>query len=198
MSLCELAALMSEAKCRALALLLLHPQRKYYQREIAQLTGLHLRALQRALEQLVDAGILVREERGNQVFYGANPECPIFEELTRIVVKTAGVADKLREGLAPVSDGIEFAVLFGSFASGNFRPGSDVDVLVVGDIRPREVIGALSAVGLELGREVNPVVMSLAEFEDRVSQGEDFLRNVLEGPHVPLMGDVHETRGSRG
>lgn len=59
-------------------------------------------AVQRELENLVDAGLVSRRKQGNQVHYQANPQTPIFQELKSLMVKTAGVADVLREVLSPL------------------------------------------------------------------------------------------------
>lgn len=89
-------------------------------------------AVQRELAQLTAAGLLTRFQRGNQVFYQANPETPIFSELKSVIVKTAGVADVLREGLAELANKITVAFIHGSVARGQAKGDSDVDVVVVG------------------------------------------------------------------
>lgn len=40
-----------------------------------------------------EPGLLLREKRGNQVYFRANPDSPIFEDIKNIVRKTFGVAD---------------------------------------------------------------------------------------------------------
>ena len=70
------------------------------------------------LGQLTLAGIVRRSVRGNQVNFQANPECPIAGEIKSIVLKTAGVADVLGTALAPLSDRISLAFVYGSAAHG--------------------------------------------------------------------------------
>ena len=72
---------------QVLALLLLRPEERYYVREIARLTGIVPGSLHRELKQLAAAGLLIRQQRGNQVVYFANSESPIFAELTSILHK---------------------------------------------------------------------------------------------------------------
>jgi len=91
-------------------------------------------AVQRELENLVNTGLIVRRKQGNQVYYQANPKSPIFAELKSLMVKTTGVADVLREALKPFQCRIETAFIYGSFAKGTENAGSDVDVLVIGDL----------------------------------------------------------------
>lgn len=72
---------------QVLALLLLRPEERYYVREIARLTGIVPGSLHRELKQLEGAGLLIRQQRGNQVVYFANSESSIFAELTSILRK---------------------------------------------------------------------------------------------------------------
>ncbi len=192
MGACELSALFSEAKARVLQLLVLHPESSYYQREIAERTGLRLRAVQQAVRPMVEAGIVRRDKRGNQVFYCADPNCPILPELTGLITKTIGIAEPLRRALEPLRDGIAAALVFGSFASARFRPGSDVDVLVVGEVSPRRVVGAMGHASEEIGREVNAVVMTEAELRARAERDDHFIRSVLAGPTIFVIGDSDE------
>lgn len=187
----ELSALMGEAKARVLQLLLLYPERDFYQREVAERTRLRLRAVQQALTPLVESGIVVREQRGRQVFYRVNSDCPIIPELRGLITKTIGIAEPLRRALAPLSE-IESALVFGSFASGRFRPGSDVDLLVVGEVSPRDVVAALARASEEIGREVNAVIMTEDELRERMARGDNFIRSVLDGPTIPVLGEIDE------
>ena len=91
------AALFGKTRRALLALFYGHPEQSFYLREIARAVGAGQGAVQRELAHLTAAGLLVRLRRGNQVFYQANPQTPIFSELKSLIVKTAGVADVLRD-----------------------------------------------------------------------------------------------------
>jgi hypothetical protein len=43
--------------------------------------------VQRELKPLSNAGIILRIVRGRQVYYQANPQCPVFVELKALVIK---------------------------------------------------------------------------------------------------------------
>lgn len=74
-----------------------HPDRRYYVRQIARAAGAAPSLVQRDLAALTDAGILERTRDGRQVYYQANPHCPIFAELKGIATKTFGVGELLRQ-----------------------------------------------------------------------------------------------------
>jgi predicted nucleotidyltransferase len=184
--------LFGDYRQKVLALLLLHPQEHYHVREIARLTGTSAGTLHKELARLAHAGVLTREEMGNQVRYGANRQCPIYTELAGILRKTVGLADILRAALSPLSERLTLALVFGSVARGEEGPRSDVDLLLVGELSFAEVVAALHAAQANIGREINPVVLSCEEFQ-RKSKGEDtFLSEVLSGEKLFLIGDEND------
>jgi predicted nucleotidyltransferase len=174
---------------RILGLLLLHSDKTFYVREIARLTGVPAGSLHRELKLLEDTGLLQRTTLGNQVRYQANRDCPIHAELAGIFRKTTGLADVLREILAPLQGQILLALVYGSVAQGKEHVGSDVDLLVVGTVPFADVVEACHAGAVRLGREVNPVVMTGNAFHAKLAQGDRFLSRVATEPKLILMGD---------
>ena len=175
-----------------LALLLLHPDESFYVREIGRLTGVPAGSLHRELKLLRDAGLLLRSLAGNQVRYQVDRACPIREELAGIFRKTAGLADVLREALAPIAGKIRVALVFGSVTQGKERATSDVDVLVVGSVSFAAVVEALSRAGERLRRDLNPVVMTKTAFETKLVGRDRFISRVAREPKIFLLGDARE------
>ncbi|TCS68991.1 ArsR family transcriptional regulator [Sulfuritortus calidifontis] len=180
--------LFSAYRRQVLGLLLLRPDDSLHVREIARLTGVPAGSLHRELRALTEAGLLQREPAGNQVRYRANRACPIYPELTEIFRKTAGLADVLREALAPLAGRVTAAFVFGSLAQGMGSATSDVDVFVIGEADFSEVVALLSPLRQRLGREVNPVVMTPAEFAAQRKAKERFVTRVLREPKLFLIG----------
>lgn len=182
-------ALFSTTQQRLLALLYGQPEQSFYFKQILRLTGMGVATIKRELERMVEAGILTRRRVGNQHHFQANPACPIFDELSSIVRKTLGLAGELRAALAPLADRIEQAFVFGSTASGSAKPGSDIDLLVVGEVKLAELARALYPAQEALGREINPKVYRRAEWDRLVSQGDAFAREVTRKPRIDVVGD---------
>lgn len=189
------AALFGQTRRAILALLFGHPDRAYYLRQLVRSASVGLGAAQREVKHLSDAGIIRRTVRGHQVFYQANPDCPIFGELKGLMVKTTGVADVLRAALAPLAAQIRVAFIYGSVAKLAQRNGSDADVMVVGEPGFGEVVSALGSAQKTLAREINPTVYSPAEFRSKLKAGHHFLTAVIRGKKVFLIGDEHELAG---
>lgn len=189
--------LFGKTRSAVLGLLLMRPDERFHLRQIARLAGGGLGAVQRELAALARMGILRREESGRQVYYQADRSSPIFGELSVLLVKTSGVADVIREALDPLRTRIALAMLFGSFAAGAQHAASDVDLLVVADPRKlsfAELAKALLPAQGRLGREVNPSFYPPAELRRKWAAGHHFIRSVLGGEKVFLIGDQDELR----
>jgi uncharacterized protein len=186
------SVLFSNTRRVLLGLLLTRADEAFYMRQLSRITGIHMGSLQHELKELLRGGIVVRSSRGHQVYYQANKASPVFSDLKGIIVKTAGVADVLRQALSPLSDRISIAFVYGSFARGEEGRGSDVDVMVVGDVTFGDVVSALSAAQNQIGREINPTVYPIEEFRSKVTTDHHFIKTVLGGPKLFVVGDEHE------
>jgi predicted nucleotidyltransferase len=190
--------ILGKTRASVLSALFLQPGPSMYTREIIRATGGSPGAVQRELKTLEDLGLLIREERGNQVHYRANPQHPIYEDLYGLLVKTTGVADFIRNALEPLKQRIEVAFLYGSLARGALRASSDVDLMVIGRATFQEVSDHLYEAEGELRREVNPTVYPPSEFRKRIHEGHHFLSAVLRNEKVMLIGSENELRDLAG
>jgi len=186
------AALFGSARRGVLGILFGHPERSFYLRELVRLTAISPGSLQREVRALTDAGLLIREPRGNQMFYRANTAHPVYADLSGLVTKTMNTVDLLRSALAPLADRIKAAYLFGSVALGRAKSRSDVDVIVVGEVEYSEVTDALSVVEQRLGREVNPLVYAPADFRKALAEGRHFPVALRKAPLVRIIGGEGE------
>lgn len=177
---------------RVLGLLLLHPDEALHGREIARRTGLPSGTLNRELARLAEAGLLKRERRGNQLLYSAERACPVFEEVASILRKTSGIADVLAAALAPVRERIRAAFVYGSVAGGRERAGSDVDLIVIGELGFADAVKLLHPAQETLGREISPRVYGVREWKQKRRSPDAFLRDVLGRPKIFVLGDERE------
>ncbi|AQQ71542.1 putative nucleotidyltransferase [Limihaloglobus sulfuriphilus] len=189
-----ISRLFGKTRQAVLALFFTHPDESYYFRQVVKITGMGNGAIQRELKQLSDVGILNKKTMGRQVFYNANTECPIFEELSGMILKTSGVVDVIRKALAFKAEKINIAFIYGSLASGKVSSQSDIDLMVAGSVTFSEVVDLLMDVQAELAREINPSVYSLEEFIRKISEKHHFLTTVLKSPKIFIIGDDSELR----
>lgn len=187
-------ALFGSARRAVLAVLFGRPDEAFYLREIARLAGVAPSSLQRELATLAAAGIIERTTRGNQVHFTANRNSPVFEELRGLVVKSFGIADVLTAALASLAARIAVALVHGSIARGDDRPGSDIDLLIVGEVTFEEIVEALHGAERRLGREINPTVYPRREFARKARDRNHFVATVLADRKLFLIGGESELR----
>ena len=188
------ATLFGKTRRAILSLLYGHADESFYLRQIARTTGVGLGPIQRELKQLTDAGIIQRSVQGRQVYYQANSKSPVFTELKSLITKTAGVGDTLRNILTPLIDRLNIALIYGSIASGKEKRDSDIDLLIIGKVTFAEVVAELQLAQEQLGREINPTVYPVDEFTAKLAENHHFLRDVLGGPRMFLIGDENELK----
>ena len=180
---------MASAVVAVLGHLLLQPDEEIHLRELVRVTGFSPRSVNKEVDRLVDAGILLERRSSNRRYLRANKSHQLFNDLRNIIDKTIGVAPALAAALAE-EKGIKLALLFGSAASGSEGPASDVDLLVVGSITLSRVLSITRPVQERIGRQINPVVIGMREFRQRRAKKEHFISTVLSGEIVTLAGEL--------
>jgi len=156
-------------------------------RELSRRTGIPHGLAQRELAKLEAWGILTSEVVGRARRYRVDEGSPVAREVRSLFLRTLGVEGQLRSALQDLP-GVEAAAIFGSHAAGTDRPGSDVDVLIVGDPDRIALSDRLAPLEQRTGREVNTVVLARAELDRPAARGSGFLSSVLDGPLIMLVG----------
>ncbi len=182
-------ALFSSTQQRVLAWLFGQPERSFYATELIGLAGAGSGAVQRELARLAQSGLVTARAVGNQKHYQANPEAPIYAELCGIVQKTVGLAEPLREALAPLATRIRAAFVYGSVAKREDTASSDIDLMLISDeLAYSDLYAALEEVSTRLGRTVNPTIYTMQELAKRVKRKEAFATRVLAQSKLWLIG----------
>jgi predicted nucleotidyltransferase len=185
-------ALFTTTQQKVLGLLYAQPQKSFYTNEILRATAMGVATIKRELDRMVAAGILSMTKIGNQHHYQAKPECPIYDELLSIVKKTFGVTDVIKLALSPLASQIDRAFIFGSVASGKESSGSDIDLMVIGDVGFSAVVSVLYPLQEILGREINPKIYRKEEWTQMLKNKDAFIKEVLAKPRMDVMGAENE------
>jgi DNA-binding transcriptional ArsR family regulator len=186
------ATLFSKTRLAVLSKLFSHTDEAYYLRQIARSVGVGIGSLQRELNKLAQAGIILRMVRGNQVYYQANSQCPVFPELKSLIVKTTGAAEVIKSALTSLTHHIRVAFIYGSVARMQDKKKSDVDLMIIGDVKFAEVVSALDKAQQQIEREINPTVYPLSEFQLKFSEGNHFIKTLMRETKLFLIGDQRE------
>ena len=188
-TMCDAIPLLGRSRTRRRILeeFFTRPQTVLHVRELARRTGIAPGLAQRELRLLESWGILTSETVGRARRYRLDERSPILGEVQSVFQKTVGVEQRLRRALEGLPE-VEAAAIFGSYAAGRDRAGSDLDVLIVG--RPDRIALSerLAPLERELGREVNTTVLRRDELDRLAREGSGFVADVLSKPLVPLVG----------
>ena len=167
--------------------------RTFHIRELSRKLGIPYSVLYREVKNLALLGILNEEKRGKITLVSANRKLSFFAELRGLMMKTAGLADLLRSALSGVK-GVRFALVYGSFASSEESPLSDIDVLVVGNTSEEKVLTAISQIEEKTGREFNYIVWNEDAFNKKIRARHHLLIDISRNPVIMIIGEENEFR----
>lgn len=171
-----------------LSLVLLQPERSWTMQELHDLLTAPRSSIHRELERAEAAGIIHRDATARPHRFSAATEDPLYEPLTALLRLSVGIETQLRDALDRPD--VQAAVIHGSWASGTRSPSSDIDLLVVGDVDLRAMRRLVRPIGKTAGRAIDLTVVTPDELRELVADRSSFARRLLEGPTVPLAGDL--------
>lgn len=147
----------SRLRAKVLSWLYSHPDTRYYVRQLTSLIGEDSTNVSRELARLENAGILISIQEGKQKYYQANHKFFAFEELKNMVTRLAtspsdDINERLHLNKRKLADfcrlnHIQSLSLFGSILREDFKPESDIDVLV--EFKPSKTPGFLRLADIE-------------------------------------------------
>lgn len=165
---------------------------EFHLREIQRQSGLAIRTVQREADNLAGLDLLIRRLDGNRTYYRANVSHPLYKTIREMVLKTSLLVEVLKKAFA--NEKADFVFMFGSAVNGKLKPGSDIDLFVIGKSGFRAVCNLLLEPVKVVGREINPHVMTLSEFNQRRKERDHFVTSVLESPVQMIVGEENELR----
>ena len=176
----------SQVTRKILNLFFLNPHETFYINELSRRLGLDKRNLVKKLHELDHIGILKSEKKGNLRLCGVNPEFPLYQEYRKIVLKTIGVEEELKQ-IMRGTPGVKEAYVYGSYAQDAKRANSDLDLLIVGNHEIKALQKKIILLQREIRREINSVNMSEDEFRKRVDMKDPFLSGIFQRKTIRLV-----------
>ncbi|MHB8067734.1 MAG: nucleotidyltransferase domain-containing protein [Desulfobaccales bacterium] len=165
-------------------------EKELHLREMTRQADLSLGTIRQDLQKLVKLDLVTTRRDGNRLYFRANTDHPLYPEIRKLVLKTAGLVEIFKSVLD--REGVELAFVFGSLASNREKAASDVDLMVIGTVGLRALSSWLSGVSEQVGREINPHTLTVEEFRRRQEKGDHFLANVLESPKLFIIGNEND------
>jgi predicted nucleotidyltransferase len=176
----------SKNRIKILCFLLFQKQDTYL-REISKELKISSSAVKRELDNL----ILIELIKKNKNKIELNKKSDILEDLKNIFIKTDYLSYPIKEVLNKIKK-IKFALIFGSFARNEYKEESDIDLLVVGNIKLSEGIKLLRPIEDKINKEINPVVWTIENLKKQKNSG--FIKDIFKRGIIMLKGDENEIR----
>jgi hypothetical protein len=191
----------SNARVKILKLFLLHPQSKFYIRQLARDLKLQVNSVRRELENLEKFGLLIsklgtdsadsQESEPNQSkqekkYFQVNPDFILLEEIKALIIKAQILYERdFVEKLQKLGK-IKMLVLTGIFVNNTVSP---VDLLIVGRLNKPKLLTLIKDLQNELGKEINFTLFDPNEFRYRRDITDVFLYNILDGKKMIVIDE---------
>ncbi|MGA2875944.1 MAG: nucleotidyltransferase domain-containing protein [Nitrososphaerales archaeon] len=184
----------SKALIQILKLLFLNSTLEFHMNDIARKVGLSPSTIAKETKILSELGLIEKRMQGNLVFYKINKKSLIYDELKRIFMKYE-LLDQILAAELP-REQIKYALIYGSIAKGTEEAKSDVDLLVVGKVSEDALLNSVSKAQSKIGREINYILWSEKEFQEKSKQRVPLLKNISKTPIIMIIGDESEFKRS--
>ena len=165
----------------------INSEKQFYLRELERILKFPVANIRRELIKLEKIGLFKSERKGNLLYYPLNTSYQLYKEIKSIVSKTSGLPIILKESLRKAK-GIEVALIYGSFAKGEERSSSDIDLFIIGKIDETGLVNTLNRLEKKIQREINSAVYERKDFEKKKKEN-PFLLDLLKSPKIFIIGD---------
>lgn len=183
--------IVSRVRVKILELFLGNPGKIFHVRDIVRKVNEEINAVRRELLHMEKAGMVSKEPRANRLFYNFRKDYPLYYELLELIAKTDGLGGEILKKKSRLGK-IKFAMLSGKFARGIPRGQNDVDLLMVGSVVLPEISQLIKAEEVRKEQEINFTVFSEEEFLFRRKRNDPFVKDILSGSRIMLIGDEEE------
>ncbi len=131
---------------------------KGYLNSLANEFGESTNSVRKELNNLTEAGYLLKKVFKNKVFYSANQKHPLFDTLQSIVRKHLGIEEIIERILNNIGS-IDKIILLGDYARG--IDSGTIEVLIIGKKINKQYLDVIHPkIEKEIGRKINFMISS--------------------------------------
>jgi len=177
----------SRVRVKILTRMILNPGKIFNVRELALQIEENYNPVWKELDKLAKVGILLNDKRSGQNAFSLNPSCSYLPELRSLILKTDGVGSYFLERISEIGK-IKTAFIFGSFAAGEADSQSDIDLMIIGDVKIEVLSSVISSIEQNLNREINYIIYTEEEWARKKNEKSAFIQNILHAPKILLIG----------
>jgi uncharacterized protein len=193
MTFSSIKIIKSKTRASILELFFNHPENEYYLRQIESLIGYSVGNIRREMTVLESDGLFSSRNIGRMRLYKLNKAYPLFDEIKGIIRKTIGMEGGLKKVLSNLKN-VDFAFIYGSFSEGRETALSDIDIIVIGGIKAKEIKSLFFEYQSKTGREINSIVYTKEEFLNKIKTKNHFIMALLKEKKIFIKGNENEFR----
>jgi len=182
----------SSVRLKLLEIFLSHQDAKYYQRQLERLLNVSVRSLQLELNNLIELGLLKRENDGNRAYYSIDKNFPLIQELEALILKGVFFIDEFTNVISDKN--ISLAFIYGSAAKSDLSTESDIDLFIVGNIDALKIHKTIKTIEDKFSRVINYVIYSTTELRKKAKNKSGFVTNVLHSDKIFIKGTEDELK----
>ena len=177
----------SKTRTKILQLLLFNNE-ELHLREIARLIKITPIYVKKELDNLEKLDLIIKTDKANLTLYKINNNSSLIIDLRSLFIKTDFIGYPINEAFRGLD--LKYVLIFGSFAEGSFNSESDIDLLVIGEVKQADIFKALKPAEKTLGREINPIVWTLEELKRNRDKG--IVKDIIKKSKIMIKGDENE------
>ncbi|MBM9614415.1 winged helix-turn-helix transcriptional regulator [Desulfobulbus rhabdoformis] len=152
----------SKTRIKILMRLFFNPNGSAYLRELANDFQVSPSHIKEELDQLREAKLLVSNKEGRQVFFSANQEHPLFNELQSMVKKALGM-DQILNSMISRLGNLQQAFLIDDYAVG--KDTGIIDLVLIGDIDKTNLVDLTTKTERYIERKIRTLIMTTDEYK---------------------------------
>jgi len=160
----------SKTRIKLLIRFFFNPQARSYLRELAKEFNVSTNSVREELNQLRKTNLLKSQKNGRQVYYMANKEHPLFDELKSMVGKVMGI-DQVVDGIVNRLGDLERAYLIDDYAEG--KDTGIIDLVLVGNIDQYHLNDLSRKTERYIKRKIRFLVVSRNEYKELLPKLKD-------------------------
>lgn len=174
----------SRSRVRILQLLMLHPDQRFYIREIARMLDEQMNAVRRELTNCEKLGIVVASEHQRKKYYSVVADHKMVPFLRNLLVTALWMYEEPYMKALTEAGTINGLFVLGFFMGSNDTP---VDVCIIGDIPSEKVRPLVEEWEKQLHTHLRYTMMAKDEYAYRLSVSDRFLYSITQAPHIELI-----------
>ncbi len=175
----------SPVKVKLLKFFLRNPGEFSEFKEIVRRTRTKAPACRNQINKLESIKLIKSKLKSKKKLYSVNPDFDFYNELRVLIFKSSPASKNKMLSRIKSLGRIKLSLLSGIFVNCD---NSRADLLIVGDaIQKRKLSDFLKELEAEVGKEIDYVVLSTADFKYRYNMFDRFIRDIFEKPHEKLI-----------